>query len=372
MKSLTLISLLILLFSMNIAAQFSLEAMVNQGYEWNIFRNPQMVQSTSETLSRDQLWQNSIYNHFDLRSDYELDGENGRLKLSADLSINRFHQETMAHQNDYRFVASYRTKYAPRKYAEFAPSLNRKQQDGFDPSDILFSNRLSFYQFDAPVHLDFYLGNKAWLKFETSYRYKIYDQVDDSETKYSMFSLSAEYKKKWEFDKVLTGFSITSTGKLRNQSTKNLETLSQFESIKERAFNSFELESEIFIESSSGKFKIAIPVSFTRLVDAPSNNLSYTQLGTGLKLSFEIGKVGISQNMSLFARDFENFQVPANETLFYQYGRSATRISLPIIPNIVLSSKLVYAQRLSNQKVSTDAYRGYLNSYIETGITLKF
>lgn len=357
---------------MDIVAQFSLETEVKQGYEWNIFRNPEMVQSNAETLSRKQLWQNSIYNRFDIRSDYKFDGENSRLKLSADLSVNRFHQEKMAHQNEYRFMASYRTKYASRKYAEFAPSLNRKQQDGFDPSDILFSNRLSFYQFDAPVHLDFYLGDKAWLKFETSYRYKIYDRVDNSETKYSMFSLSAEYKKKWELDRMLTGFSITSTGKLRNQTGKNFETLSQVESVKERAFNSFELESEVFIESNSKKFEITIPLSFTMLTDAPSKNLNYTQLGAGLELNFEIGKIKVSQNMSLFARDFENFTVPTNKTLFYKYGKSATTATFPVASNIVLRSRLVYAQRLSNQKVSTDAYRGYLNSYIETGIRLKF
>lgn len=370
MKKLILFSLIILTTSPAFS-QLSLTSEVNQGFEWNIFKNPDLVQSRQGMLNRDQLWQNSTYNAFVLKSDYIKKSEQGRMKVSADLNLDRFHQQPTAHRNTYRVFVSYRTKYASRRYIEFAPELNRQQQEGFDPNDLLFNGRLSYHQLDTPLHLDFYLGKKSWLKFESSYRYKIYDQFENNQTDYHMFSFEGEYKKKWESKKLVSQVSFYGVFKNRNQTSHVFETLREPASERMRTFRAIETGTEISFKTRNDRFDISFPVEFSLLSDAPTQNLNYKQLKTGIEFGIAFGKVRLDQKLTGFLRDFDQFTAQNNEMLSYRFFRSSTSLELPLYKNLFFHSKFVYMQRESNQKLSTDAYRGYLNSYIESGIRLE-
>ena len=370
MKKLIL-SLLIMFTSYPAFSQLSLISEINQGFEWNIFKNPDLVQSRQGLLDREQLWQNSIYNAFIIQTDYLKKTEQGRIKLSADLNLDRFHQQPTAHKNNYRVLASYRTKYASRRYIEFAPELNRQQQDGFDPNDLLFSGRLSYHQLDTPVHLDFYLGKKSWLKFESSYRYKVFDRFENNQAYYHMLSVEGEYKKKWESKTLISQISIYGVLKNRHQTSQTFETFQVPASERVRIFRAIETGTEISFKTINDRFDISFPFEFSWLSDAPTQNLNYRQLKAGVELGITLGKVQLDQKISGFLRDFDQFTVPNNEMLSYRFFRSSTSLEIPLYRNLLIHSKFVFMQRESNQRLSSDAYRGYLNSYIESGIRIE-
>ena len=179
MNKLSVIILLLLTgYALPANAQLRVETGVNQGYEWNIFKNPERLVEDTDTLQRNQLWQNSVYNEIYLESDYYKDWGENRLKLSADVGTDLYYQQSQAHRFNYRLLSSFRSNFIDNVYIELAPEFEREQQDGIDRTDLVFSTRLSYHQLEAPLHLDFYLGNKAWLKFEGQYRYKIYDEFE--------------------------------------------------------------------------------------------------------------------------------------------------------------------------------------------------
>ena len=362
---------MILLGAQNYAsAQLRVKTGAYQGYEWNIFRNPESLIQQSDTLGRNQLWSNSSYNELFINTDYIKKWGNSRIKLSGDISGNIYHQQNSAQREFYKATASFRTKYASRKYFEFSPSFSRRKQPNIGQSDVIFRSRFSYYQVATPLNFDFYLKKQRWLKLETSYRYKAYDANGGEQTDYHSFSAQALYKKKWKgsIQRELELFAEWST---RNQTTMDFATATRPERITNRSFTTYRFGASLLFESVKKRFRIEFPVSYKMLSDTPSERLNYTQIEGGTKLSFFVKNVRVYQSFSATIRDFSNLTITDNELLNYNYIRSTTTVTIPFFNRFVYTVKGSLIRRLSNRNtITSSAFRGYLSSYIETGISI--
>ncbi|RNC83629.1 MAG: hypothetical protein ED557_07535 [Balneola sp.] len=362
--------LAILFFQEFASAQLRVKTGVYQGYEWNIFRNPETLIQSEDTLGRSDLWSNSNYNELFANTDFLKRWGSTRLKLSGDLRANVYHQQNSAQKEFYRVYASFRTKYASRKYFEFSPSFSRKTQAPIDQSDLIFRSRFSYSQVLAPLHFDFYLKKQRWLRFEASYRYKSYDATDNDKTHYHGFEVQALYSKRWK-GRVTSEIELFAEWNSRNQTELEFATQTSPEEIKKRSFESYTVGSNLSFQSKSKSFKIEFPVSYKVFNDSPSERLNYSQVVAGTKLSFDLGKARVIQNFSGTLRDFTTLTVADEEFLNYKFIRSSTTVTVPIMDRFNYIAKASLIRRLSNRAtMSSSSFRGYFSSYIETGISI--
>ena len=149
-----------------VLAQWDIKTDINQGYEWNIFKNPELVVEDRTRFKGTDCGRTPHLTSLTADIRYEFDWENSRLRLESDLSTNLYHQATEAHEFAYDVGASYRSNFADGKYIELSPEYSRKKQDGVETTDPVFSSRLSYSQLRIPLELDFYLGNLTWLRLK--------------------------------------------------------------------------------------------------------------------------------------------------------------------------------------------------------------
>lgn len=362
---------LILLFSKDIVkAQLSLETGASHGYEWNIFRNPELLIQQSDTLGRDQLWQNSDYNEFFLEADYLKKWGSSKLKLSGDITGDIYHQQNNAQKEYYRVAVSYRTKYASRKFFEFSPGYVRKKQAEVSESDNIFRNRRSYTQLTAPLHFDFYLKNKAWLRLETGYKFRSYDLSRGEKTVHHGFNAEALLSKRW-VNRLRSEFELEAEWSTRNQTEE--EIASESTELSKRTYSSYRFRTSLSFETLSKSFQIKFPFTYKTFSDSPTERFNYTQLEGGLRLSLKTGKSRITQSMTGTIRNFTNLSVSDGELLNYNYVRSSTRLTVPVLNRLEYTIRASLVHRISNRSgISSSSFRGFRNSYVETGFSIKF
>ncbi|WP_340106800.1 hypothetical protein [Rhodohalobacter sp. 8-1] len=369
-----LIVCLILLFALPamLSAQWRIKTGINQGYEWNIFKNPERIVENSDTLRRNRLWRNSSFNELTADVDYAKEMENSMVRIKSDLSTHLYHQATEAHEFSYSLEGSYRSNFSSSKYIELSPEYSVKRQDGVEPVDQVFSSRLSYRDMRIPLELDFYLGNLAWLRFETMYRNKMYDRRNDKQTGYNAYFLETLYKKSFDdsgrFDHEIEVFNQT---QYRDQVTTDFEE----PNVQEKNFRQFtKIETSIIyrLQSRQDLFEIELPVSGTLFYDHPSGNLDYHEVEFGTQLDVNIGRAEISAGVDRTLRNFKNFNVGSSgNTLFYGYWTGDAEIELALGRQVYLKVKARYITRSSTRKKLTSAfYREYTTSYVQSGIRI--
>lgn len=354
-------------------AQWEFKTGVNQGYEWNIFKNPERVVENSDTLNRNRLWQNSSYNELSADIDYDKEWENSRFRLRTDLSTNLYYQATEAHEFSYSLYTSFRSRYANRKYIELSPKYSRKQQDGVEPTDPVFSSRLSYHQIRVPLEVDFYLGSLAWLRFETRYRHRSYDQRNRKKTSYNAYYSEALFKQsvddRGRFDHE---FEIENRTRYRDQKTTDFNDQGSVEEDRFRQFTKIETEVLYRLQNREGIFDIEFPVVGTLFYDHPSSNLDYREIEFGTEIGVDLGRAEFSAGLERTLRRFKNFDVgDSGNTLFYAYWTGEAEVEYAITQNINLHAKARYITRTSTrERLTTAFYREYTNSYIQSGVTV--
>lgn len=374
MKKYILTTIILFIQYTAVMGQLTFEAGVNQGYEWNIFKNPEMLVEDSDTLRRNQLWQSSSYNELFFDTEYYKDWGDSRLRTTVDLSTNLYHQQSQAHEFNYSLYSSFRSRYADRKYIMLNPRFSRKNQEGIEREDPVFSSRLSYYQIRAPLHLDFYLGNLAWIRTEFRYRYRIYDKFDSKQTSYGAYYAEGHFKKSVDdngrFDHE---FESTNSIRYRDQVTSYFNMQGNETESTPRQFTKIEAEALYRLQNREGLFDVEFPVSGTLFYDHPSGNLDYREIEFGLEADLEIGRAEIEAGIDHTIRDFKNFSVGSNnETLFYTYWTADAEVEYALTQNINLMAKARYITRTSTrERLTTAFYREYTNSYIQTGITVE-
>ena len=373
MKKLIISIIALLSLPVSAMAQWNIETGINQGYEWNIFKNPELIVEENDTLQRNRLWQNSSFNELTADIRYEFDWENSRLRLESDLSTNLYHQAAEAHEFSYDLGASYRSNFADGKYIEVSPEYSRKKQDGVEATDPVFSSRLSYSQVRIPLELDFYLGNRAWLRFETMFRNRQYDRRNDKQTSYNAYYFESLFKKsiddRGRFDHE---FEVENQIRYRDQVTTDFDNPAASPEENFRQFTKIETQALYRLQNREGIFDIEFPVVGTLFYDHPSGNLDYREIEFGTEIDVDLGRTEFSAGIERTLRSFNNFDIgDSGNTLFYAYWTGQAEIEYAITRNINLHAKARYITRTSTrERLTTAFYREYTNSYIQSGITV--
>ncbi len=361
-----------LVLSSATSAQLSIDTGVQSGYSWNIFKNPDMLVEQGDTLGRTDLWKNSSYNELFLNMDYLKNWGKSRLKLSGDVETNIYHQQTSAQRNNYRAAISYRSNFARRKYFEIAPEFTRRQQDGVDQSDLVFSTRLSYLQFEVPLHLDFYMGERAWFRFEGKYRYREFDEFNNSQTSYNMYFLEGLYKKRWDGKSISTTLEFVGEASYRTQQSEEFGEGDIALDLSTRDFLRADAGGALSFSSINDRFEIEFPVTWTYFVDRPTNALNYTEFEFGVESTFSIHQSELNVGLDRSIRNFSNFTVQDGSLLEYGFWTASVDIKVPVSGKMFFELKGNYQLRDSNRaRLTTSAYRSYETSYIQTGIRLE-
>lgn len=359
-----------LLISLSARAQWSASVGTNHGYEWNIFKNPKLLVQSSDTMIREDMWQNSVFNEGFINLDGLFILKNGRLKLSADLRNNYYFQQQDAQKLYFKLKGSYRVKYARRKYFEIAPSFLRRVQDGVDQSDLVFSTRLSYQQIEVPLHADFYMGDKAWLKFDFRYRNRIFDAFNNQQTSYQSYFFQSEYKKSWEGEKGWEKeLAFEASIEYRDQI---LQSTSTSKVLGDRQFLISNFTATPSIGVNSERLKLSTPIELVIYKDQPTGHLDYVGWSSAIELESEFDRSGFTFEAEYGSRLFRNFTLDSGNLLQYTNWMLSGTAQIDINKNVEFQIKGRYLFRSSTrERLTTTAYRGYQTSYIQTGFKVK-
>ena len=373
MKKLLISLIAIIALPITVSAQWDIETGINQGYEWNIFQNPNRVVENSDTLRRNRLWRNSSFNELNAKFGYEFDWENSRLRLESDVNTNLYHQAAEAHEFSYQLGGSFRSNFADGKYIELSPEFSSKQQDGIEATDPVFSSRLSYRQLRIPLEIDFYLGDLAWLRFETMFRNRQYDRRNDKQTSYDAYYIETLFKQsiddRGRFDHEL---EIENRTQYRDQVTMDFDTPETTAEEDFRQFTKIETEVLYRLQSRKDRFEIEFPLTGTLFYDHPSSLLDYKEIEFGTEVDLKLGSAELSAGIERTLRSFSNFEVGSSgETLFYGYWTGDADVEFDLGSNIFLNVKARFIARSSTRERLTSAfYREYTNSYIQSGVKI--
>lgn len=357
--------------SFSVASQWSMSIGTNQGYEWNIFKNPDSFVQFSDTIFRADMWQNSVYTEGFIYIDRLYQLKSGRIKLSADLRNNYYFQQQDAQKFFFKIKGSYRVKYARRKYFGIDPSFSRRLQDGVDQSDLVFSTRLSYQQFELPVQFDFYMGEKAWLKFDVRYRNRIYDAYQNRQTYYQSYFFQSEYKKRWDGERgwekeIEFSASVEYRDQVLESSGDNTD------GINNRQFIVSDFSARPSIGRISERIKFSAPVQLLIYKDQPTGSLDYYGWKSAIEIESELERSAYLIKAEYGNRYFRNFTLDSGDLLEYTNWMFSGTMKFDITSNLEFQITGRYLLRSSSRdRLTTTAYRGYQTSYIQTGFIVK-
>ncbi|GEM_PF-2312104 len=367
---------------------------IRGGYEYNIYRSASNFQEDDEILLGEDIWVSGLFEGIGLSGSSLKTKNQARWKLNYSLDYANFHTEVNANLFDGRFSASYRTKYAKGKYWEFDPSLTRRSRQGTDESDAVLRTTLSYTRLNLPLHLDFYLGDKKWLKTESGYTFKTYDRAENGEqVSYHAAYTGVSLSQKWE------GRSSVNKLNLFGQIEHRYYTdLKEDEDSEEFEGEEFDEEADDFIDrgdiiglirdnrqwtflranvewnsdNKNSPFEYTVGLYSTFRLDS-ENRFGYSELGPGIRARYKVGRVAISGSSSYRIRTFSNLNAADdNGKLQYQYLRSSLRLSFPVQKNITWFVQGNAVTRVSNRNVITSrAFRGYNYALVEAGVSIK-
>lgn len=347
------------------------------GYEYNIYKTPYSLDGEDDFLIGNDLITSGFYEGIAFRGQFQNKFENGRLKINFRGSANNFHTEENANLFNFGLSASYRTKFATRKYFEFAPGFYRKQRAGIDQSDDILRTTLSYAQILMPFSFDFYLKNKVWLKTDLGYRFKSYDENDLGEkVSYHAFFSGASLSKKWESDASTRKVIFISGIEYRAYTDLEAEDEEDEESDlieDERNWTYYTADLEYDVDQNGRPFSYTIGLYSTFRNDA-DNKFGYKEIGPGVRLSFPLRKGTFNLGGSYRYRTFNTVNVNESaDQLVYQYLRANARLSLPFTKNSSWYVEGNLIRRLSNnESITSTAFRSYNYALLETGFSFRF
>ena len=387
MKKLTIIlSLIAISTQLNAQWKTDFTAGLKGGYEWNVFLNPTTAVVDGDLLLREDLWTSGFYQTAFLNGKFKKDEGHRRWKMGFKLSGSNYMTELNANRFTLGLDASYRVKFAKRKYFEVAPDFLRISQNGVSLDDAILRTPFSYTQLLIPVKLDFYLGNKAWLKTEVGYKYKNYDRQNPEEQLYYHapffgFRLS----KKWENLNFMNKLTFSANAELRNYTDVRMSTVTgdpeeeeedeEFDIITNgtRKWNYYRANLEYNIKPKEWLYEITFGLYTINRNDQSGRN-GYFQVSPGVTASTQLKKLKVSGTARYSLRNYKNISAGEGAgNLQYKYFRLRLRAEAPLSKSTKWFTNFNYVNRESNRVSNTSlGFRGYLNSLIETGISIKF
>lgn len=369
-------------FQVNAQWENKFRAGLNGGYEWNIFLNPSTISGEEEMLFREDLWVNAPYQGGFFSADLNRKSSQGRWKIGAYLSGANYNSRINANRHSFRLNASYRTKYADRKYFEIAPEIYRINRVGVNDSDAILSTPFSYLKLTIPVSFDFYLRNKIWLKTTGGYLYKGYDRTNDRQLFYHAGFAGASLSKKWKNKKGEA--KLTYSNRLELRLYKNLEFFldepaeagdpTEPEEVEEssRIWTYISNDLEYSFKPINDRIRLTMGLYTTLRLDSEEEN-SYKELSPGFSGQWKMKNWTLSTDLSYVYRNYSEREVGEEELpLQYTYVRANIKAEVPLRKNMNFHVRTSVVNRASSNDLLTRGFREYFNSKVETGITIRF
>lgn len=360
-------------------SQFDLSVNLAEGYQVNIFNNPDRYEKKDISLTTDSLYANSLYTDITANFKYRKKWKRETLSVKGYVGGAYYNTASEAHKYKYKLEVSYRTRYADGRYLEVAPQMARIRKNGLDQTETILRTPYSYQKFVLPFNFDFYLGNKAWLKIQPAYLFKKYDTHAPEKLYYHSWYVNAEFKKKWDTEQIRHGFSFVADVSSRFYSDFELpkddflmDTI-EFGDLthKTRQWNYYIVGAEYSVKTQNDIFRASIPVKYVYKEDKLGNMLSYSEFLAGLTFGVKYKSVKFNQAISYSNRDYLKFLIEESTKLKYNYLRLASKLSYELNDHFEFDVQAKLVDRKSNRiDVSKKFYRGYFTYFVELGVKL--
>ena len=378
MKRLLTITITLLAFAAKGQVTHNHTLKIGVGNEWNAFLSPSSLLEDDELFTQSQLWDNGTYQFISLKNGFKVEGDKFRLKLKANGSLGVYQTAQNSNRYTYRMGVSYRLKYMSKKYLELAPEVFRKRREGVNADNAVLTTPFSYTLIKAPLGLDFYLGNKAWLKTQLGYLYKNYDKSGGEKLYYQAPYFEALISKKWETESITKKLTLTSTTQARQYHVlSRIEDEEDEESILREGsrdwtyqFTSLILD---FSKNESNR-KLGLGLYHTSRFDN-NNRSTFHEVGPGIQYQAGNSKVGFKSNIKYLVRSYEKLSPGAGNDTPLQYGylRGSLELEYTLTKKSQLYGKGNFVNRTSNNPdQELRSFREYFNGYVEMGIKMNW
>ncbi len=349
---------------------------LSAGHEQNVFLNPDLLETDDEVLDRTDLWDNGTYQALSLRHVWKTKQANHTWKLGGGGGLGLYQTEMNANRYALHLEGSFRTKYGPRKYLEVAPTVSRKKRSGVNVSDAVLQTPFSYLLAEIPIHADFYLGSKSWLKTEVGYRYKNYDQTAGERLYYHAPFLQALISKKWVAGGWTHKLYLSTDAMLRRyRDVERSNDEGEDEALlveKVRKWNYSKQELGLLL--SGKKLGITAAVHHLRRKDLSGSN-SYREFAPLLEGEYRMGKLRMQGGMSFSHRNYDTITPGRGNddlVLAYQYFRFNGQLQYFLEETVRLYLKGRLVRRLSNNPdPGSIAFQEYFTSNLQAGLSIQ-
>lgn len=350
------------------------------GNEWNAFLKPStLLDEEGETLFKSELWDNGTFQSASLRNSFKIEGDKYRLKFKLNGSLGIYQTQQNSNRYTYRVGASYRLKYAKKKYLELSPELYRKKREGINTDNAVLTTPFSYTLVKIPLGFDFYLRNKAWLKTQVGYLHKDYDKERGEMLYYQAPYADVVISKKWESGNVTSKLSLKSTTQIRDYRTRSIvfnhdEEDEEFDETEFRdgsrdwryQFTNIQLD----ITKNEGRSNVILGLYHTSRIDA-NRRSTFHEIGPGVQYEVSSAKAGLKTNLRYTVRNYERLAPGAgNDTpLQYKYLRANIELHhrLGTASDFYVKGNVVNRSS-NNPNLDTLSFREYFNGFVELGL----
>ncbi len=396
-KSLALIMALFILAPViaQVSHSKSHQISIGGGHEWNPFLMPNTLLTDGELQDKEELWDNGTFQALSFNNSFRWEKDKHKFKLKINGSLGIFQTEQNANRHTYTLGASYRVKYAPKKYFEFAPEYFRKKREGINGDQALLATPFSFQQFRAPLSFDFYLGDGAWIKSEIGYLIKSYDRPSEELLRYQAPFLGLSLSKKWTVGDYTTKLTLRSLSQRRkytdidriapiedpefDEEDDFFEEDEAFEGVEEfreneRNWSYFFNDLTYSLKTANKSLRAEIGLYSTLRVDAQRIS-DYLEIGPGINASWQTGKLEVSPSLRYSVRRYSRLAPGEGNNLLLQYNYIRTRFNANyrLGNNLTLFASYVLTTRTSNNpNLDGITFREYFYAQGQLGIRWKW
>jgi hypothetical protein len=348
------------------------------GYERNIFRNPESLITQGDTLGRAEMWQNGMYQTIQSRNSIRRELKKGMLELTANGGVGIFHTEVPANEYNYKLAASYRVRYADGRFAEFAPAFDRVKRQGIDITEIELRAPFSYHKAVLPIHMDFYKGKRIWIRTEGGVVGKLYDRELNERLRYIAPYLSGEVSKKWISEGGTIKVLAHSRAEWRRIYDRMASTSSATGEItytdRFRHWHFYTLGAGVKYKSSDDKWQLAADFHHIARIDRDAE-FTFHHTGISADVEYHLKKFKMGLVAAYGLRNYPNL-VPGrnnNSALRYVYRRAAVNASYQMNKLLTVQAAYLINNRDSNNPSETMiGFRGYENMLVEAGLKMNF
>lgn len=381
LKIITIAALCLSVLSVNGQITHTHKLDVGLGHEWNAFLAPSTLIEEDDELFREDLWDNGTFQSLSLQNGFKIEGKNHRIKLKVNGSLGLFQTEQNSNRYTYRIGASYRAKYASKKYFEFEPEFFRKKREGINTDNAVLATPFSYSLLRIPVAFDFYLGKKAWLKTQAGYLFKNYDKANGEKLLYHAPFFEAMYSKKWQSDRFIKKVSLTSTSQLRNYQTLSLLTdledfdeddpeleLEYREGSRDWTYQFTTLKLDLTNINKSNS--VALGLYHISRIDQNSRS-TFNEIGPGIAYETTLQKIELKSSVRYTIRNYTRLAPGAENTtpLQYHYLRLNAALNYRLNKKSQIYCNTHFVNRTSNNpNLDAMSFRDYFNGYMEIGV----